>query len=116
MRTWGLETVVEQVPGGAIVTAKGRVGQVTAGRFAEALTAARRQTSAMVVDLGGVDYVSGLGLRALADTADSAEALILCGVGEALRNTLELAGLLERVTIEENRQAALERLRAIAGA
>jgi anti-anti-sigma factor len=110
MRTWGLETAVEQVPGGAIVTAKGRVGRVTAGRFAEALTAARRHASTLIVDLEGVDYVSGLGLRTLGETADSADALILCGVGEALRNTLELAGLLDRVRIEENRLAAIDRL------
>ncbi|SRR6266542_1613735 len=116
MRTWRLETAVEQVPGGAIVTAKGRVGRVTAGRFAEALSAARRETSTLVVDLEGVDYVSGLGLLALREIAESADALILCGVGEPLRNTLELAGLLERVWIEENRQAAIERLRTIAGA
>jgi anti-anti-sigma factor len=116
MRTWGLETAVEQVPGGAIVTAKGRVGRVTARRFAEALSAARRGTSTVAVDLTGVDYVSGLGLLALRETADSADALILCGVGEPLRNTLELAGLLERVKIEDNRQAAIDRLRTIAGA
>ncbi len=116
MRTWRLETAVERVPGGAIVTAKGRIGRVTAARFAEALSAARRETSRVVVDLQGVDYVSGLGLIALRETADSADTLILCGVGEAVRNTLEVAGLIERVRIEESRQAAIDRVRAIAGA
>ena len=114
MRTWTLETAVEQVPGGAILTATGRVGRVTASRFAAALSAARRNASTVIVDLKGVDYLSGLGLLALREAADSADAVILCGVGEALRNTLELAGLLERVRVEENRGAALERLRGIA--
>ena len=116
MRTWGLETAVEQVPGGAILTARGRVGRVTASRFSEALIAARREASTLVVDLQAVDYVSGLGLLALRETADRPGVLILCGIGEPLRNTLELAGLLERVEVEENRQAALKRLRGIAGA
>lgn len=116
MGTWGLETAVDRVPGGAIVTARGRVGRLTAPRFAEALSAARRETPRIVVDLQEVDYVSGLGLTALHEAADGAEDLILCGVGEAVRNTLELAGLIERVRIEESRQAAIDRLRATGGA
>src|SRR5512132_2344546 len=110
MSTWGLETAVEAVPGGAVVTARGRVGRLTAARFSEALTAARRDTTRLVIDLQGVDYISGLGLAALGDVADSADAVILCGVSEAIRNTLELAGLTERVRIEESREAAMARL------
>jgi anti-anti-sigma factor len=116
MGTWGLETSVERVTGGAIVTARGRIGRPTADRFAEAMSTARRHDSRIVLDLQGVDYVSGLGLTALEQAADSTEALILCGVGEAVRNTLELAGLIERVQIEESRKGALDRLRAMAGA
>jgi anti-anti-sigma factor len=98
-----------------VVTAKGRVGRLTAPRFAEALDSARGQTSRIVVDLEGVDYVSGLGLAALRETADAAETLILCGVCEAVRNTLEVAGLTTKVRIEASRQAAIDALR-IAGA
>jgi anti-anti-sigma factor len=116
MGTWGLETSLDRVPGGAIITVRGRIGRLTADRFAEALSAARREAPRLVVDLQGVDYVSGLGLTALREAADGAEALILCGVGEPVRNTLELAGLIERVQIEESRQAALDRLRTTAGA
>lgn len=110
MRTWALETAVESVAGGAIVIAKGRIGRLTARRFADALAVARGQTSRFVVDLHEVDYVSGLGLAALTEAADGADALILCGVGEAVRNTLELGGLTERVKIEESREAAIRRL------
>lgn len=111
MRTWDLETAVERIPGAVIVTATGRIGRVTATRFAGALAAARRETPRLIVDLQKVDYVSGLGLAALTDAAAGAETLILCGVGEAVRNTLELAGLAGRVRFEESRQAAIERLR-----
>ena len=64
----------------------------------------------MVVDLEGVDYLSGLGLAALRETANGTETLVLCGVCEAVRNTLELAGLTERVKIEGSRQAAIDGL------
>lgn len=115
MRTWALETTVEHMPGGAIVTVKGRVGRPTAGQFAEALASARRGTSRLIVDLQGVDYVSGLGLAALAETAEGVDTLILCGVSEAVRNTLELGGLTGRVGMEETREAALGRLQETTG-
>jgi anti-anti-sigma factor len=107
VNTWDLETAIAPVPGGVVLTAKGRVGRLTASRFADALTAARTQSSRLVIDLHGVDYISGAGLAALRDAADVAETLIVCGVGEALRNTLELGGLTDRVRIEESREAAI---------
>src|SRR5438045_3246507 len=110
MSTWILDTVVETVHGGAIVTAKGRIGRVTAARFADALRGARRDRSRLIVDLAGVDYISGPGIHALLETADDVDALILCGVGEAVRNTVDLAGLNERVRIVETREAAIDRL------
>jgi anti-anti-sigma factor len=112
MSTWKLETIVEPVPGGAIVTANGRIGQVTGDRFAEALRRARREASRLIVDLTGVDYISGPGVRALLETADSVETLILCGLGQAVRNTLDLAGVNGRVRIEETRAAAIEKVGA----
>lgn len=115
MRTWALETAIEHIPGGAVVTVKGRVGQPTAGQFGEALALARRDTSRLIVDLQGVDYVSGPGLAALAETAEAVDTLILCGVAEAVRNTLELAGLTDRVGLEETREAALGRLQQTTG-
>jgi anti-anti-sigma factor len=110
MSTWKLETLVETVPGGAILTVRGRIGRVTADRFADALRNARRESARLVVDLAGVDYISGPGISALVATADSTEALILCGLGEAVRNTLDLAGVNGRVTIEETRQSAIEKI------
>jgi len=107
MSTWNLQRIVEPVAGGAIVTAKGRIGRVTADRFADALRAARREAPRLIVDLAGVDYISGSGVVALLETADSADALILCGLGEAVRNTLDLAGVNGRVRIIETREAAI---------
>lgn len=94
-----------------VLTAKGRVGRLTASRFADVLNDAARQSPRLVIDLHGVDYISGAGLTALRDAADIVETLVVCGVGEALRNTLELGGLADRVRIEESREAAIGALR-----
>jgi len=111
MTTWMLETVVDAVPGGAILTVRGRIGRVTAARFSDALRNARRETSCLIVDLTGVDYISGPGISALVETA-GAQGLILCGLREAVRNTLDLAGVNGLVRIEETREAAIEACKA----
>jgi anti-anti-sigma regulatory factor len=74
------------------------------------LRAARRQAPRLIVDLAGVDYISGPGVVALLETAERADALILCGLGEAVRNTLDLAGVNGRVRIVETRDAAIGQL------
>ena len=107
MNTWKLETSVESVQGGAIVTARGRISATTADRFAAALRQARHEARRLVVDLAGVDYISGGGISALLEAADGAETVILCGLGEAMRNTLDLAGVNGRVHVEETREAAI---------
>jgi anti-anti-sigma factor len=97
--TWTLYTTIEPAADGAVLTVKGRIGQVTAERFAEALNAAKRNNSSLVVDLNGVDYISGLGLKALQEAAEMPGGLTLRGVGEAVRNALELAALTPRITL-----------------
>ena len=108
MNTWSFETSVEAVQGGAIVTARGRIGAMTADRFADALRRARHDAPRLIVDLTGVDYISGPGIAALLETVDTAETVILCGLGEAVRNTLDLAGVNGRVRIEDTRAGAVE--------
>lgn len=102
---------VEPVQGGAIVTARGRISASTADRFAEALRRARDETGRLIVDLAAVDYISGPGISALLDAADRGAPMILCGLEEAVRNTLDLAGVSGRVRIEETRQAAIDACR-----
>ena len=111
MNTWKLETSVAPIQGGAIVTARGRISARTAGQFAQALRQAGHGARRVVVDLAGVDYISGEGISALLEAADGAETMIVCGLGEAMRNTLDLAGLNGRVRIEETREAAISMCR-----
>ena len=111
-RTWSLDTATERVPGGIVITPRGRIGSLTAPAFAAVLASARAESVRLVIDLESVDYISGPGLTALRDAA-SAEGghAILCGLSEPVRITLELAGLLDGVSIEDTRAAAIERLK-----
>jgi len=111
-RTWSLDTATERVAGGIVLIARGRIGIGTAPAFAAALSAARAESPRVVIDLEGVDYISGSGLLALSQTANSEGGhTILCGVGEPVRITLELAGLIDGVSIEGTRAAAIDKLK-----
>lgn len=107
MNTWDLETTLEPLEGAVIVTARGRIGAEAAPRLADALRRAGDQAPRVIVDLTAVDYISGPGITALLEAVDTAETVILCGLGEAVRNTLDLAGVNGRVRIEETRAAAI---------
>ena len=111
-RTWSLETATERVPGGVVLIARGRIGIGTAPAFAAALSAARAESPRVVIDLEGVDYISGSGLTALGRTVNSEGGhTILCSLREPVRITLELAGLLDSVSIEGTRAAAIDKLK-----
>jgi anti-anti-sigma factor len=62
----------------------------------------------LVVDLAGVEYISSAGLRVLLMAAkklkDRPAALVLCGLGPAVRSVLELAGFLPLFAIEPARR------------
>ena len=68
----------------------------------------------LVIDLGGVDYVSSAGLRVLLLAAkrlhETDGQLVLCSLGDAVRQVFEFAGFLRIFTIEPSRGAAVARL------
>jgi stage II sporulation protein AA (anti-sigma F factor antagonist) len=70
----------------------------------------------LVIDLGGVAYISSAGLRVLLLVAKRlkppAGALVLCGLGPSVRTVLELAGFLPLFAVEADRARALARVEA----
>jgi len=70
----------------------------------------------LVVDLGQVEYISSAGLRVLLMTAkklqDGSGGLVLCAMPESVRLVFELAGFVPIFSIEDTRDAALDRLAA----
>jgi anti-anti-sigma factor len=69
-----------------------------------------------VVDLGGVDFVSSMGLRLLIGTARALSLkkakLALFGAAPAVHDTLRVAGLGDLVPIVANEALATDRVRA----
>ena len=110
-RTWSLDTATERVPGGIVITPRGRIGTLTAPAFGAVLAAAQAESPYVVIDLEGVDYISGPGVMALRDAvAGDGGHATLCGLSEPVRITLELAGVLDNVSIEDTRAAAIAKL------
>lgn len=72
-----------------------------------------------MVDLTGVDYVNGAGLRAFETVAAGLDGaggqLVVCGLQPPVQVAFELAGAIPNLTIEPSRDAALLRLRAPSG-
>jgi anti-anti-sigma factor len=94
-----------------VVAPKGRIGSVTAATFADAVALALRTGPRVIIDLTGVDYISGAGIRALqAATATNASQVVLCGLQEPVQIAMALAGGLEGAPVVKTRQEALESL------
>jgi anti-anti-sigma factor len=73
-------------------------------------------TRALLVDFGGVEYISSAGLRVLLVLAkrmrDTGGRVVLCGMGQPVHQVFQLAGFLPLFTIESTREAAIDRLTA----
>jgi anti-anti-sigma factor len=97
-----------------VVAPAGRVDSTTSETLERALAAAldggaRR----LVVDFSDVSYISSVGLRVLLVTAKRMRtergALVLCGLGDAVRQVFDLAGFLPLFTVEPTRELAVKR-------
>ena len=70
----------------------------------------------LVLDFGGVEYISSAGLRVLLLVVKRLRAaggeLVLCTLGPAVRQVFELAGFIAIFPIEASRAAAVERAAA----
>lgn len=69
---------------------------------------------ALVVDFAGVEYISSAGLRVLLVLAKRMRELqgrlVLCGMGQPVRQVFQLAGFVPLFTIVDSRDTALTRL------
>jgi anti-anti-sigma factor len=112
---WYLRLTEEEHGAVRVLRVEGRISGSTAAALEEALgrldPAGRR---GVVVDLTGVDYVNSKGLRILQATAarlgSNRSELVVCGLRPVVRTAFELAGAIERLTIEPSCDAAIHRL------
>jgi anti-sigma B factor antagonist len=95
-----------------ILTPSGRIDGLTAGEFERALLARIDGKPARVLlDLGGVDYISSAGLRAILVGAKRAKAvgcaLEACGLRASVREVFNLSGFGTVVAVHATRDEAL---------
>jgi anti-sigma B factor antagonist len=107
--TWRLAIVKEVAGDVSIVTATGRLDAAAAVRLEAELNQVAG-TPNVILDLTGVDYASSAALAVLTGFIDrqdlQASRVVLCGAGDALRLTFDLAGLSERLRVAPSRAAA----------
>jgi anti-anti-sigma factor len=104
----------DKISGVLVIAPSGRIDSTTSDALDQALSGAvdageRR----LVVDFGKVSYISSAGLRVLLMTAKRLRsergALVLCALGEPVRQVFDLAGFLPLFTVESTRDLALAR-------
>jgi len=97
-----------------VLALRGRLGSASTGALLAGIPP-EGEYRAVLIDLEGVDYMSGAGLIALDAAAqrilEAGARLALSGACDPVRLVLEFGGLLSGVPIEPSRAAALERLR-----
>lgn len=98
-----------------VIAPSGRIDTTTVGaldaRLAPLLAA---ECPRVVIDFSGVDYISSAGLRLLLLAARRVQstggALVLCALGEPVRQVFHLAGFLPLFTIRDTRPAAVAQI------
>ncbi len=108
---------IEQLRQGDIlvVAPKGRIDSNTSESLQAAITAALAAgMKRLVIDFAGIDYISSAGLRVMLIAAKRLGGgqgiLVLCGLGEPVRQVFDLAGFLPLFAVEPTRRSALGRL------
>ena len=110
-RVWRFHIEQESTGNVLILSISGRIGSAAAASLEDALTRCPAEARAVVVDLGGVDYISAPGLAALRRAAAAGNgAFVLCAVTPPVQIALDLADLGEEIAVEPDRGAALARL------
>jgi anti-anti-sigma factor len=112
---WPLRISEDRHQGVLILTLAGRIGSISAPTLRDRLDAiSAGGDRRLVLDCGGVDYLSSAGLVVL-EAANSRfdalkGALVLCALTEPVRIVLDLAGATARFAIEPSRDLGVARL------
>ena len=109
---WFLRTSGQELGAVRVVTVEGRVSHSTAADLAHALAHPDANgLRAIVVDLSGVDYISGAGLRVFETTAALLSQvnvdLLVCGLQPPVQAAFDLTGAIPNLAVAESRDAAL---------
>ena len=103
------------VDGVTVVAPVGRIDSTTADAVdAHILGLTFSGAPQLVVDFGGVEYISSAGLRVMLSLAkrvrEKKGGLALCALGDGVRQVFELAGFLPLFVIQTTRDLAVQTL------
>ena len=109
--TWALRVTFNKSNGVCVLGVAGRLSGSNAAEFEAALEdAALKAERRLIVDLSGADYLSSAGLIVLDAAAtrcrEAGGMLVLAGVADPVRITLELAGLVPQISVQPSVEAA----------
>lgn len=97
-----------------IATVVGDIDGKSAPQVQAELLAALQSGSRLLVDMGGVVYLSSAGLRMLLllyrQVATKKGKVVLVGVSEEIRDTMSMTGFINFFTLAETREAGLAAL------
>ena len=109
---WFLRTSGQELGAVRVVIVEGRVSHATAADLAHVLAPSQiNGLQTVVVDLSGVDYINGAGLRVFEKTAALLSRanvdLFVCGLQPPVRAAFDLAGAIPNLVVAASRDAAL---------
>ena len=109
---WFLRTSGQEHGAVRVVIVEGRVSHSTAAELGHALAHPDANgLRAIVVDLTGVDYINGAGLRVFETTAALLNQvnvnLLVCGLQPPVQAAFDLAGAIPNLAVAATRDAAL---------
>lgn len=112
---WFLRAAQRDLGSVVVLAIEGRVSTATAPDLAGWLAAIKgRPLRGVVIDLSGVDYINGAGLRLLTATATDLAAanveLVVCGLRPGLQTIFDMAAPIAHLTIEVSADVASRRL------
>lgn len=97
-----MKVTTETKDNAAILTVEGDVDTLTAPELDNAVTAAVPGCEKLVLDLGGVDYISSAGIRVIVKARQQAggDRFVLRNVTPNVRDVLKMTGFLRVLNIE----------------
>lgn len=106
-----MEINLERENGTLIAAVEGRVDSANAREFEQALTGSIGDEHNVIIDFGGLTYISSSGLRVLLMVAKTLRQrsahLALCSLADAIREVFEISGFDKIIPIHDTRAEAL---------
>lgn len=110
-----MEVTIKQENNATVASVDGRLDAVSAPELERQLSAAiDAGQKSMILDLGGLEYISSAGLRVILTTAKRVKTaqgkLVLCNIRDTVMQIFEISGFCSILNIAENRESALKQI------